>query len=47
MKCKYCGCASHCGQSCTNCWECPDCHCHECETEVTTIKYSDDTDARD
>jgi len=33
MKCKYCGCVSHCGMSCTNCWNCPDCHCHDCEIE--------------
>ena len=30
MTCDHCGCEAHCGISCTDCYECPDCHCQEC-----------------
>lgn len=33
-KCVNCGCNAHCGQSCTECWECPDCKCVDCDNSM-------------
>jgi len=49
MNCDHCGCEAHCGMSCTDCWECPDCHCQECRdsdkedthTNITTADLRD------
>ena len=44
MKCEHCGCSAHCGQSCTECWECPDCYCKDCDSddeEPTNITTAD------
>jgi len=42
-RCSHCGCNAHCGQSCTDCWECPDCACVECspiKTQIDNEGYS-------
>ena len=36
IKCRNCGCQAHCGISCPECWECPDCECDHCENWATT-----------
>ena len=37
LKCKNCGDVRHCGHSCMDCWECPDCGCEECEPTKTNL----------
>jgi len=34
--CASCGCGCHCGQSCTECWDCPDCQCELTQEEQQT-----------
>lgn len=41
LKCKYCGCEAHCGMSCTDCYNCPDCNCEECNPDELTILTAD------
>ena len=31
--CEKCGCEQHCGQSCTECMDCPDCDCKQCNAK--------------
>jgi hypothetical protein len=47
MKCSHCGCEAHCGHSCTDCWECPDCHCADCTTKEDPHLNLTNADARD
>lgn len=47
MKCKSCGCEAHCGQSCTDCWECPDCFCEDCDVKDDPHAHLTSADARD
>lgn len=47
MTCKNCGCESHCGMSCTSCWECPDCDCKECSKDEPLNITLTEADVRD
>jgi hypothetical protein len=36
-KCANCGCGCHCGQSCTECYDCPDCNCKSALVEDVQV----------
>ena len=36
--CSNCGCGCHCGQSCTECYDCPDCDCKVAEHKVSDVR---------
>ena len=45
--CTSCGCGCHCGQSCTECWDCPDCQCESAQEDLENITDHQLADVRD